>query len=401
MNLGNYLKHIIRTLIRRIITDGILTSTSMKIGLTMQVSREVCQLYIADRYFMILGRLVERKLTYQSSSPLDSLLTRLNDFVVLTRTLITWIIQTRKEVIAMSKRKNRNKWLKRQLASGKIIKQANGTFISNPDYKVPKGDKIDTKDKTTSLLEFKSHPNDGKWQNYKLVSCAHYPSLVFKLGEIDIYAATKDRLSQVGLKAHDISLVLNTSLASLNVANLVSGSRRFADLNQYAYHIEEVHLNWDDGSSFAGDVNFWRALYKKLVEFDIKAVCFCCLGGHGRTGTAIAALALSVSDAKADDVIDAIRDHYCKEAIETTTQEEYLSELANERNKQYKPDEFNVTLLVYERPKPNPVMDDAVSFLPDMKGEPTTEAEDANRAIIEDLTKEAVDDITKADYQWK
>ena len=116
----------------------------------------------------------------------------------------------------MSKRKNRNNWLHKQLASGKVIKQADGTFISNPDYKVPKRVKIDTKDKTTSLLGFKSYINDKTYQNYSMVSCAHYPSLVFRLGEIDVYAATKDRLSQAGLKAHDISLVFNASLASLN-----------------------------------------------------------------------------------------------------------------------------------------------------------------------------------------
>ena len=305
----------------------------------------------------------------------------------------------------MSKRKNRNKWLHKQLASGKVIKQADGTFITNPDYKEPDKVIIDMKDKTINLdLGLGTSAYRSGWEQSLYFSCQHYPTVVFRLGEIDIYAATKDKLSQAGLKAHDISLVLNASLASLNVANLVSGSKRFIDLNQYAYHIEEVHLNWDDGSSFAGDVNFWRALYKKLVEFDIKAVCFCCMGGHGRTGTAIAALTLSVSDTKADEVIDAIRDHYCKEAIETKTQEDYLEELAKERSEQFKPDEFNVQLMVYEKPKQEPQPDDEVSFLPDMKGEPPTEAEvaeEANKVIIEDLTKEAVDDITKADYQWK
>ena len=296
-----------------------------------------------------------------------------------------------------SKRKRNNKWLQKQLASGKLIKQIDGTFIRNPDYKEPDGIKLDTKDKTINRGLGPFDANESQWGQFSRHNCVHYPTLVFKLGETDVYAATKDCLSQAGLKAHDISLVVNASLTSLNVANLVSGSKRFTDLNRYAYHIEEVHLNWDDGSSFAGDIDFWRALYKKLVEFEIKAVCFCCLGGHGRTGTSIAALVLSVTSEVADNIIDTIRDNYCKEAIETKTQEDYLLDLVTQRTKLYTFEQANVGLQVYVREKPLLSSLASVQVLPDMKGtdEPTEQAEDANKIIITELTNKAVDDIVK------
>ena len=51
-----------------------------------------------------------------------------------------------------------------------------------------------------------------------------------------------------------------------------------------------------------------------------------CLGGHGRTGTAIAALAV-LSGHPADDAVAWTRAHYCPHAVETPAQEAFVAAL--------------------------------------------------------------------------
>jgi protein-tyrosine phosphatase len=48
-----------------------------------------------------------------------------------------------------------------------------------------------------------------------------------------------------------------------------------------------------------------------------------CLGGHGRTGTALACLAV-LTGAPAGDAVDWVRAHYCSKAVETDGQREFV-----------------------------------------------------------------------------
>ena len=49
-----------------------------------------------------------------------------------------------------------------------------------------------------------------------------------------------------------------------------------------------------------------------------------CIGGHGRTGMVLAALAKEVNDES--DAITWVREHYCKKAVETGSQVDFLHE---------------------------------------------------------------------------
>lgn len=88
------------------------------------------------------------------------------------------------------------------------------------------------------------------------------------------------------------------------------------------------------------DLDFWKALWEDFMEqakvtgkgTDNKyKVLVVCQGGHGRTGTVITALAIAagVTDTKPgrDDLLACIRERYCKEAVETKDQIEYLKEV--------------------------------------------------------------------------
>lgn len=74
---------------------------------------------------------------------------------------------------------------------------------------------------------------------------------------------------------------------------------------------------------------FWQELYNLLPRG--RTVC-CCVGGHGRTGTALAALILAGDNTRsAQDAIDIVRKDHCENAIESDLQETYLKMLADER----------------------------------------------------------------------
>ncbi len=49
-----------------------------------------------------------------------------------------------------------------------------------------------------------------------------------------------------------------------------------------------------------------------------------CIGGHGRTGTLLAALIARIERRNASEAILAARDRYCVQAIETTAQVELI-----------------------------------------------------------------------------
>lgn len=51
-----------------------------------------------------------------------------------------------------------------------------------------------------------------------------------------------------------------------------------------------------------------------------------CLGGHGRTGTALGCMAI-LTGCGLDEAADWVRSHYCSQAIETLAQEMFVREL--------------------------------------------------------------------------
>jgi hypothetical protein len=89
---------------------------------------------------------------------------------------------------------------------------------------------------------------------------------------------------------------------------------------------EVINLDWDDYGLPPVTFRFWETLLS-LVEG--KDVTFTCIGGHGRTGTALASLMV------ADGVLPTVAMRhiwrvYCEKAIETASQENYVLTLGGQ-----------------------------------------------------------------------
>ena len=85
-----------------------------------------------------------------------------------------------------------------------------------------------------------------------------------------------------------------------------------------------VRVTWPDMTVPALSRDDWRVIADRLAATR-RPVHVACLGGHGRTGTALAIL-LAIWDCipPEDDPVTWVRAHYCEKAIETEAQRAYV-----------------------------------------------------------------------------
>ncbi len=88
---------------------------------------------------------------------------------------------------------------------------------------------------------------------------------------------------------------------------------------------QEAVIDWPDMGVVALPCEFWKTLANYLATHKTRLLVFC-VGGHGRTGTAIACLMVACGW-KSDDAIRWIRKNYCSGAIESKVQEAYIWEI--------------------------------------------------------------------------
>ena len=102
-------------------------------------------------------------------------------------------------------------------------------------------------------------------------------------------------------------------------------------LNKYAQPPEVVRFNWEDHGIPPVGYQFWVDLMRLLPEGH---VIICCIGSHGRTGTAMASLLVAGNPSvTAKKAIEEIRAIHCDRCIETTGQEDYIAGLVEERDR--------------------------------------------------------------------
>lgn len=114
-------------------------------------------------------------------------------------------------------------------------------------------------------------------------------------------------------------------------ANISHDIRWGSDLQRNDYIIR---INWLDGEAPDMTERDWLALLKNLEKIrlhlgkDILNILVCCVGGHGRTGTALAILA-ALTGAMTENPVRFIRETYCQRAVETKSQCSYIKEIAH------------------------------------------------------------------------
>lgn len=164
----------------------------------------------------------------------------------------------------------------------------------------------------------------GYSSRYHYTSCKHEAEVVFTIRGCRFFGATKAKLNIAGIRNVGKALVVNATTGKFGPAE--SGIRSgpaWLDKTQFVVDFDEIHMRWPDFSTPEVPPTFWSYLLKQVGEQGYKTVVFTCDGGHGRTGTALACI-LVAQGWPAAEAMDFIREGYCKEAIETESQEDYI-----------------------------------------------------------------------------
>ncbi len=102
---------------------------------------------------------------------------------------------------------------------------------------------------------------------------------------------------------------------------------RYAKLREYMRGgpKDTIIIPWPDGGLPPVQPEFWGELERLLPA---GKVVFACIGGHGRSGTALAAMLIQHFKCTAQYAIRLVRQNHCDDAIETHGQEKYLEYFA-------------------------------------------------------------------------
>jgi hypothetical protein len=162
--------------------------------------------------------------------------------------------------------------------------------------------------------------------------CEHLIAPLFTVGTAEIYAGSASDYEYVARSSGDklgVTLCLNSSsvyksdILHIRKATIEHGLEAYTT----ATYPGECYfsIDWTDRS----DVNLGKEFWTDWMAFiqnecQGKSVFLHCVGGHGRTGTALSIMA-GLAGANGDkDPVAWLREVYCHEAVESTIQVEYI-----------------------------------------------------------------------------
>lgn len=167
-------------------------------------------------------------------------------------------------------------------------------------------------------------------------SCKHKWVPVFTYEGIKIFGSAKSDISDH--KPEGARLIVNCTGYSYNTPKggvVKSAPQCMQALAAESYMAklqttDELLLDWDDGKAVQLIPQFWPDLLTKAKEAGYEEMVVCCLGGHGRTGTALVSLALAAGlYIDPDTAIKEIRAKHCKKAVESYDQIDYIEWVAS------------------------------------------------------------------------
>ena len=166
---------------------------------------------------------------------------------------------------------------------------------------------------------------------YTLACIHNRPKLAINLGKTKIWAGPR---SLSILRNWGLVISCGTPLygATAGLAPVSANEAAQALLPDDLYRFAPppmLTLAWSDAGVPALPISYWEALLTFLKDFR-QDVYFCCEGGHGRTGTALAII-YGLACKKVVDPVAVIRKCYCDEAVETMVQIEYVEDITGQQ----------------------------------------------------------------------
>lgn len=170
-------------------------------------------------------------------------------------------------------------------------------------------------------------------KNYKTADCTHNGATrVFKVSKTcAIWAGAKDELLDRPGWALVISAVGFTEFTN-NPLAASPGARELLPSALFEWSAPAcVGITWPDRGAPPLGADWWAALAKALPG--VKGnIGLCCMGGHGRTGVMLAILAALLGKVpKSDCPVAWVRERYCKSAVESDAQLDYVERITGRK----------------------------------------------------------------------
>ena len=161
----------------------------------------------------------------------------------------------------------------------------------------------------------------------------HDGKVVFTVGRVSIGGG-----SDSGVHADEADVLVDLTAGKWvhKIESSAVWGGDFGALNDYTEkECEYIGMDWPDGSAPPMPVGFFEAIVAACAakaereDRDINLV-FACMGGHGRTGSALAAVLIACKGYTAAKAIEHVRKHHCHKACETATQMAWLCKAAGQ-----------------------------------------------------------------------
>jgi hypothetical protein len=149
-------------------------------------------------------------------------------------------------------------------------------------------------------------------------------AVVLKINGVSVYGASVYKLTPA-----DGDVLLNCSGTPRDYEEDQEFPAGYESLSDYVARFTVINLNWVDGDAPDVTPGFWRDLPRLVKRNGGTSLVPYCLGSHGRTGTALAALAIVHKRLSAYCAVEAIREIHCHKAVETRAQINYLAGVEN------------------------------------------------------------------------
>lgn len=159
-------------------------------------------------------------------------------------------------------------------------------------------------------------------------TCKHWREPV-KVGEFTIWCSSYYGYDETLEPKPDIGVYLSTLWDSL-LGKI--WSNRFA-LKKAHVPYPAVIVDWIDRSGLGNGTLTYLVGFVSKHLYAGKQIDIGCHGGHGRTGTLLACLLVKFENLTPEQAIKEVRTRYCKEAIESKSQEKTIQEYYERRKK--------------------------------------------------------------------
>lgn len=153
--------------------------------------------------------------------------------------------------------------------------------------------------------------------------CHKGPVAIFTVGKATVFAG-----SRFEVPWRRWGLLISCAGPELTPIPLITCSPRAkAMIPELPEATPWIALGWPDGTAPRHPRSTWLVIAEAIKNLD-GDIGVCCLGGHGRTGTAIAILAtLCGAVPEGEDPVEWVRKRYCHEAVESKAQAAYVEHI--------------------------------------------------------------------------